>query len=937
MKKIYLMLACTLTFGFVDAQVVKAERSMVSVGKKSVSNLSQNKKTNNSIITSKSEPIWQDDFSNGSGRVDTLDSESLVQGNGYATATNVSTSGGNGTGLTVDLLVSELTYDLTITNGGTGYITGSDFTVTGGDGTDMILDIVATDAFSLDDATLVPGTGYTTQEGVATTGGSGSDLTVNIEANPIGGVDSLNQATIVGGTDYENLTAVATTTGGSGTGLTVDIYTEAGVIDSVVVNEMGSGYTAGDVITISGGNDDATITVESITNGEITSVSVANAGDGDYLNGETVDISGGGGDNATIEILEVNGGEITEVTITSTGDASYSETNVLTIDGGDNNAELTIDQVIPGGEILDVTINEVGYDYEVGDVVTILAGDEDAIIEVKSVYNAWTLQNTSSPAQNWEITSTWPGIGSFDPPNFVTADNGYALINSDAAGENATQNADLIMTKSIDLSDHEFVALKFSQYMRRWTADSDQYYIGVSIDGGDTWEEIEINTNLGGNTTSANPDIYSLNVSSLVGNEENVKFKFKYIGAWGWFWTVDDIEIIEPEDYDLATSMPNLYAGDMSAWDEELANGVDYYSIPESQISGIDFSANIANEGNLDQTAAMLNVEVSNEGGDLVFEETSAPFALTTSEVTTAFLGNLYTPSELGNYSVKLYGTPDQEDLNPINDTVMIENIVVGGEVYARDNGLLSGGFTNVAGGAGNPFSVGNLFEFFGDFSMSSVDFYVSQGTEESNDVGKLVNSRVYKLEGGELDFVYESQDYQIKEEDRGAFASIPFVDFSGNDATIEASEGDIYLVMIGHYGEDVVISMAQEVNDLSVLFFDGSGELGIFGGMNAVVLRPSSKNYASTKEVSNNFNFKVYPNPASGYTNVAFDLENASKVSFTLTDMSGKTVYQMTEENIVKGKNTFTVPTEGLSNGVYLYNFSAGEKIVNDKLIINK
>tara|TARA_R100001082_G_C4355258_1_gene156552 strand:- start:377 stop:1369 length:993 start_codon:yes stop_codon:yes gene_type:complete len=64
---------------------------------------------------------------------------------------------------------------------------------------------------------------------------------------------------ISGGTGYANATDVATT-GGTGTGLTVDITQNAGVIVSVTVNTYGSGYTAGDVITITGGGANASFT-----------------------------------------------------------------------------------------------------------------------------------------------------------------------------------------------------------------------------------------------------------------------------------------------------------------------------------------------------------------------------------------------------------------------------------------------------------------------------------------------------------------------------------------------------------------------------------------------------------------------------------------------------------------------------------------------------
>jgi hypothetical protein len=77
--------------------------------------------------------------------------------------------------------------------------------------------------------------------------------------------------TLVGGTGYTNATDVATT-GGTGSGLTVDITAAGpGPVTAVVINNVGSGYTNGDVVTITGGGADATITLEVTAAGVVVS------------------------------------------------------------------------------------------------------------------------------------------------------------------------------------------------------------------------------------------------------------------------------------------------------------------------------------------------------------------------------------------------------------------------------------------------------------------------------------------------------------------------------------------------------------------------------------------------------------------------------------------------------------------------------------------
>jgi len=65
---------------------------------------------------------------------------------------------------------------------------------------------------------------------------------------------------LVGGTGYSAATG-ASTTGGTGSGLTVTTTVTTGVVQTVTIVSGGSGYTDGDTITVSGGNDDCTFTL----------------------------------------------------------------------------------------------------------------------------------------------------------------------------------------------------------------------------------------------------------------------------------------------------------------------------------------------------------------------------------------------------------------------------------------------------------------------------------------------------------------------------------------------------------------------------------------------------------------------------------------------------------------------------------------------------
>lgn len=101
----------------------------------------------------------------------------------------------------------------------------------------------------------------------------------NYTGTSVDGVSSLDAGTLVGGTGYTDpgATGVATTVApAGGTGLTVDYVTDgAGVITAITINTPGSGYSVGDVITVTGGGADATIEVLAVDGAVVVDPSCA--------------------------------------------------------------------------------------------------------------------------------------------------------------------------------------------------------------------------------------------------------------------------------------------------------------------------------------------------------------------------------------------------------------------------------------------------------------------------------------------------------------------------------------------------------------------------------------------------------------------------------------------------------------------------------------
>jgi len=161
----------------------------------------------------------------------------------YTGLTASETTSVAGDGAVITVARSDTTYSTTVTTPGSGYVNGDTITIYG---------------TSLDGA-------FGTNDAV---------ITID-SATPINNVASLDNATLVGGSGYYTTTGVATTAA-TGSGLTLDVTADEsgglatpGTVTAVAINQPGSGYTVGEVITITGGDGLATIQVLTVAPGGV--------------------------------------------------------------------------------------------------------------------------------------------------------------------------------------------------------------------------------------------------------------------------------------------------------------------------------------------------------------------------------------------------------------------------------------------------------------------------------------------------------------------------------------------------------------------------------------------------------------------------------------------------------------------------------------------
>ncbi len=86
-----------------------------------------------------------------------------------------------------------------------------------------------------------------------------------------------------------------------------------------------------------------------------------------------------------------------------------------------------------------------------------------------------------------------------------------------------------------------------------------------------------------------------------------------------------------------------------------------------------------------------------------------------------------------------------------------------------------------------------------------------------------------------------------------------------------------------------------------------------------------------------NEIGLEVFPNPASWFVQVKFQLSNSSNSRVVLTDLSGQVVYSSVFFTDNSGGQGVTIPVSNLSAGVYFLTVSSGSKTETQKVIIEK
>ncbi|CAK7033259.1 MAG: hypothetical protein PARBA_03939 [Parabacteroides sp.] len=179
----------------------------------------------------------------------------------------------------------------------------------------------------------------------------------------------------------------------------------------------------------------------------------------------------------------------------------------------------------------------------------------------------WTVADSSKTGKcQWIVTDQpYPGSFQFEQqaPPIASTSRGFHMQYRPGVvtGEEITkwnQRGEYpngyFQTNAIDCSGKNDVILKF-QHLSRWnnwfTGNHAGLWVGVSNDG-TNWKEYNVIDKIPAATLLHAPINEEINISEVAANQKTVYLRFFWRDIFSWYWMVDDIELTQPFDYDLA-------------------------------------------------------------------------------------------------------------------------------------------------------------------------------------------------------------------------------------------------------------------------------------------------------------------------------------------------------------------------------------------------
>lgn len=573
--------------------------------------------------------------------------------------------------------------------------------------------------------------------------------------------------------------------------------------------------------------------------------------------------------------------------------------------------------------------------------------------------------------------------------------NGVAMFDSDfyyvASAASAPQSG-YITSPAIDLTGYADSNLVISINTAYLEFDKDSASVGFSKDGGATWRYVDIRdiTGASGFLGTYSGEVNVPITQDLAGATSltNCHIRFYHKGD-SYYWAVDDVSIRKPSAYDLAIS------GTTSGNTLGDAFTVAYISnnryVPISQVDSSEYviGARVLNNGASNITAAanariLLHIERSTGTNTWVTEHMDSLAIDSVDAGSRAIYTDAlaWIPTQEGDYRATYSVKHDLPDATSSNDSSMHMFTVTELDGYyskvplALDGGVAVTGAsfpsatgTNLVSG----FEFGNMYYFptGADYKIDSVNFraYIQNAAtgftggnvtvrvarfSDLDSDGTLTDQTELTLVGlGNVSFTDVANGYKrasavmtnIDGEELVLQDSFYYVSLSQDRATgLENAAGQFFGYWYGtnaiNYGINAATMVAAptpiRVSEIPAGGGAATTEWNWIGFgpdvVPAIGINLSLATIAVDEAVENQHGMRLFPNPTSTELNVQIDLNEAAKVTYIVTDVTGRVVRLANNNNVQNEVVTFQVGD--LAAGVYFVTVKTGSTTTTQRFV---
>lgn len=358
----------------------------------------------------------------------------------------------------------------------------------------------------------------------------------------------------------------------------------------------------------------------------------------------------------------------------------------------------------------------------------------------------WTTPSDAG-GYSWTVGTTTPVninqyMGAMESSTMTNGFASFAGIDLLLAVPFAAQHTYLELNQTIDCSSNPGVILEFEQRYRAF--NSDETIVQVSNNNGTTWTDFIVNDLVATNATAIQNTI-ALNISSIAGNNSNVKVRFLWTGTddqifgAGYGWMIDDLKIFEAHDFNLVQQ--NLYLGD-------IVTNYEYTKLPISQAGILTVQSALYNGGISTPATVQSHVLVTDQSNAVILNTVGGTLSAGTlapgNQSTLTFETTLdMSTLPIGTYMVENTIELNVPDGDP-SDNIDTSYFEITDNLYShyadyKTEYLINPGKNNTA--TYNESTFGAMFAINNNDTLQGINLYIADVTPLSTDLNTTTNN----------------------------------------------------------------------------------------------------------------------------------------------------------------------------------------------------